>query len=156
MYSHSPEGYKCPMCYIAYGKEEPNFPYTRKADVIRRDQHTTSFVSSHWWPNNKGHIIIVPNEHFENIYDIPTELLGIVAQASKYAALALKETYHCDGVTTRQHNEPAGNQDVWHLHQHVFPRYKGDQFYETTYMPLKANPEIEFLMPKNLKDILIQ
>lgn len=31
----------------------------------------------------------------------------------------------------RQHNEPAGNQDVWHLHVHVFPRYEGDDLYRS-------------------------
>ena len=45
-------------------------------------------------------------------------------------AIAFKEAYDCDGVSTRQHNEPAGNQDVWHLHTHVFPRFVGDRLYE--------------------------
>ena len=44
-------------------------------------------------------------------------------------ALAFKAAYRCDGVSTRQHNEPAGNQDVWHYHLHVFPRYAGDDLY---------------------------
>jgi histidine triad (HIT) family protein len=39
---------------------------------------------------------------------------------------ALKETYRCHGTSVRQHNEPAGNQDVWHYSLHVFPRYAGD------------------------------
>ena len=34
-----------------------------------------------------------------------------------------------DGTSTRQHNEPAGNQDVWHYHVHLFPRYEGDALY---------------------------
>jgi len=41
------------------------------------------------------------------------------------------EVYKCDGVSTRQHNEPSGNQDVWHYHLHVFPRYKNDNLYKT-------------------------
>lgn len=32
-------------------------------------------------------------------------------------------------MTVRQHNEPAGSQDVWHYHLHVIPRYSGDGFY---------------------------
>lgn len=36
----------------------------------------------------------------------------------------------CDGVSTRQHNEPGGNQDVWHFHQHVFPRWLGARLYQ--------------------------
>jgi histidine triad (HIT) family protein len=41
----------------------------------------------------------------------------------------MKEAYRCDGTSFRQHNEPAGNQDVWHYHLHVFPRYHGNDLY---------------------------
>ena len=41
----------------------------------------------------------------------------------------MKEVYGCDGVSIRQHNEPAGDQTVWHYHLHVFPRYHGDELY---------------------------
>jgi hypothetical protein len=44
-------------------------------------------------------------------------------------ATAMKTLYRCSGVSTRQHNEPDGNQDVWHFHQHVFQRYPGDDLY---------------------------
>ena len=33
--------------------------------------------------------------------------------------------YPGGGVTVRQNNEPAGGQDVWHLHTHVIPRHAG-------------------------------
>jgi diadenosine tetraphosphate (Ap4A) HIT family hydrolase len=49
-------------------------------------------------------------------------------QAIRDTALALKTAFDCPGVSTRQHNEPAGNQDVWHLHVHVFPRFESDGF----------------------------
>lgn len=51
-------------------------------------------------------------------------------------AIAIRQSYRCDGTSTRQHNEPAGNQDVWHFHVHVFPRYAGDRLYATK--PLKG------------------
>jgi histidine triad (HIT) family protein len=54
-------------------------------------------------------------------------------------AIAIRSTYCCDGVSTRQHNEPDGNQDAWHHHVHVFPRYRDDNLYasapEPTFMP---------------------
>ena len=43
--------------------------------------------------------------------------------------MALRASYRRDGVSTRQHKEPAGGQDVWHLHVHVFPRHTGDELY---------------------------
>lgn len=43
--------------------------------------------------------------------------------------IALKTAFDCDGVSTRQHNEPAGNQDVRQYHLHIFPRYEADGLY---------------------------
>lgn len=51
------------------------------------------------------------------------------------AAIAIRQTYDCRGVSTRQHNEPAGNQDAWHYHVHVFPRYPNDQLYASAPLP---------------------
>jgi histidine triad (HIT) family protein len=39
------------------------------------------------------------------------------------------EIYGCPGISTRQHNGPEGNQDVWHYHLHVFPRYAKNDLY---------------------------
>ena len=41
----------------------------------------------------------------------------------------MKAAFGCPGVSTRQHNEPAGDQEVWHYHLHVFPRFPGDGLY---------------------------
>jgi hypothetical protein len=43
-------------------------------------------------------------------------------------ALAMKEAYKCDGITTQQNNEPAGDQHAFHFHFHIFPRYKDDGY----------------------------
>lgn len=63
---------------------------------------------------------------------MPDDLLGKVAPLSKQIALAMKRAYECDGTSVRQHNEPAGGQDVWHYHLHVFPRYTGDALYRSS------------------------
>ena len=75
-------------------------------------------------------MLAIPNLHVENLYAIDDELLSAVYSTVRRVAIALREAYGCDGVSTRQHNEPGGNQDVWHLHVHVFPRYFGDRLYE--------------------------
>lgn len=103
--------------------------YTKQTDVVYRDQTTTAFIASGWWPANAGHVLVVPNEHFENVYDIPAAVLAAVQILGQRIALALKATYGCDGTSFRQHNEPAGNQEIWHYHLHVFPRYIDDDLY---------------------------
>ena len=142
MYNHSPENYICPLCQISRGER------TEKGDqepsVIFRDKILTAFIAGKWWKSNPGHIIIIPNEHIENIYDIPEEIGHKIFDFSKKVAIAFKETYKCDGVSTRQHNEPAGNQDVFHFHLHVFPRYIGDNLYlnhKDTYWPTQEEKQ---------------
>ncbi len=71
---------------------------------------------------------MVPNEHFENLYDLPDEVGHRIFEVSKKISMAMKTTYKCDGVTTRQNNEPAGDQHAFHYHLHIFPRYDGDAF----------------------------
>ncbi len=138
MYNHAPEEYLCPFCLLVLGVEHPEVLSVR-SDVVYHDERVTAFVGSHQWPNNHGNVIIVPNEHFENIYDLPTSYAVDIHRVAKQIALAMKAIYSCDGVSTRQHNEPAGNQDVWHYHLHVTPRYQDDRFYLTQRTPMAVD-----------------
>jgi histidine triad (HIT) family protein len=124
---HAPDDYDCNFCKIAAGAEGP---LTSQDHVVYRSGEMTAFVASHWWPANPGHVLVIPNQHVENIYEFPPELGESLITAIQRLAIAMKAAYACDGVSTRQHNEPAGNQDVWHFHQHVFPRWEGDRLYE--------------------------
>lgn len=129
MYNHEPKNYICPFCLIVKGVENEKV-YTKQADIIYKDKFVTAFVSAGWWPNkNKAHIIVIPNKHIENIYDLPLDISNKVHALEKQVVIALKKVYKCDAVSSRQHNEPAGDQDVWHYHINVFPRYKNDKFY---------------------------
>ena len=136
MYEHAPLDYVCPFCLIA--KNLSTEIDGQEDDVVFRDDTTTAFISAKWWRKNPGHVIVIPNEHIENLYDMPESIGHALFETSKKIAFALKATYACDGISTRQHNEPAGGQSLWHYHQHVFPRYKGDDLYlnhKDTYAP---------------------
>lgn len=126
MFTHEPEGYECPFCNFLAGKPDK---YKSVEDIVYQNEFTTAFVAPKWWVNNKGHVLVIPNKHYENIYSIPDEELAEVYKTVKKIATAIRSTYDCDGTSTRQHNEPAGNQDVWHFHAHVFPRYTDDKLY---------------------------
>lgn len=127
MYNHAPENYICPLCQIVNG--EPTALGSQEGSVIFRDETITAFIAGKFWRSNPGHVIIIPNVHKENIYDIPEEVGHKIFDFSKRIAMALKETYKCDGISTKQHNEPAGNQEAWHYHLHIIPRYEGDNHY---------------------------
>ena len=138
MYNHEPKDYKCPLCGASQGTDDQA---TRQSDVFYRDEFMTAFIAPKWWPNNPGHVIIIPNQHIENIYDISDELLSKIYALTKKIAIALKEVYRCAGTSTRQHNEPTGSQDVWHFHVHIFPRYTNDNLYEFNQTTRWTEPE---------------
>ncbi|HEY5220703.1 MAG TPA: HIT family protein [Candidatus Paceibacterota bacterium] len=136
MYNHEPKNYLCPLCQVARGESTERG--SQEEDVVYRDKLITIFIAGKWWRSNPGHVIIIPNRHIENLYDLSEEIGNAIFAASKKVAIAFKKAYQCDGVSTRQHNEPGGNQDVWHYHLHVFPRYEGDDLYlrhKDTYWP---------------------
>jgi histidine triad (HIT) family protein len=125
--SHEPPGYACPFCAIVAGNRSDRL--TEPEDVVERTPSTTAWISSRWWERNPGHVIVVPNEHVENMYALEQALAGSIHEAARRIALALRRVYGCEGVSTRQHNEPAGYQEVWHYHLHVFPRWPDDDLY---------------------------
>jgi histidine triad (HIT) family protein len=137
---HEPEGYVCPFCRIAAGHLPDR--------VVHRTEDVMVLVNIKWWPNNRGGLLVVPVEHHENVYELPPDLGMPIQWAIRQSATALKSAFGCDGVSTRQHNEPAGNQDVWHHHTHVFPRYFGDRLYDLQgdLIPLEEVNEVAALL----------
>ncbi|MPY66673.1 HIT domain-containing protein [Deinococcus sp. SDU3-2] len=155
MHNHAPESYDCPFCDVVRGVPRP-LPYTQLEDIVRRGELVTAFISSCWWPNNPGHVVIVPNEHFENLYELPAHYGAAIHDMSRVIALALKAVCGCDGISTRQHNEPSGGQDVWHYHLQVFPRYMDDNLYVLTPERRTTTPEERRPYAERLRAFLTQ
>jgi histidine triad (HIT) family protein len=128
MYNHTPKNYICPICLGVQGIENEHTLLLQQ-DHIYKDQLVSVFINSFWITGNEGHVIIVPNEHYENIYDLPEKLGAHIFAIAKKITLVMKETYKCDGITTLQNNEPAAGQHALHYHFHVFPRYDGDHLH---------------------------
>ena len=77
-------------------------------------------------PAAKGHALILPKQHFENIYEIDNEVAAKVMPLAGKIARTMKKTFDCDGVNVLQNNEPAAGQTVFHFHVHIIPRYNDD------------------------------
>jgi len=142
MFSHEPKDYVCPFCAILRGETDE---YSSVSDIVFQDSETTVLVSPKWWPNNPGGVLVIPNKHYENIYSIPDDALEAISRTVKRMSIAIRSTYDgCEGTSNRQHNEPAGRQNVWHFHTHVFPRYEDDQLYQ-------RHTESRFVSPEERK-----
>jgi len=129
MFNHKPADYRCPFCFLLAGGDTE---FDDQRDIVLRTERATALVAAGWRPGNEAHVLVIPNAHHENLYDLPAEYGHAVHDAVREVAIAMRATYGCGGISTRQHNEPAGSQHVWHLHVHVFPRYDGDDFYRAT------------------------
>ncbi|MEI6690239.1 MAG: HIT family protein [bacterium] len=129
MYSHASADYLCPICLGIHGIENSH-TLLLKQDLIYTDELVSAFINSFWVKNNPGHVIVVPNEHIENLYYLPKNVGTQIFTISKKIALAMKKTYQCDGITTLQNNEPAGDQHAFHYHLHIYPRYIGDNLHQ--------------------------
>lgn len=119
---HAPPGYQCPFCGIASSLPKPD----PESAVVLIDERVFALVPLSHYGGIRGNVLIVPRQHFENLLDIPDSLGADIFRASRAVSRAMIEIFGCEGISTRQHNGPAGNQDVWHYHLHVFPRFTGD------------------------------
>lgn len=137
MYNHAPSDYVCPFCLLVQGKESVE-SQLKSTDIVFRNVDITAFMATRKYPNNQGHVLIIPNEHFENIFDLPVEISAKIHVLSRDVALAMKSEYRCDGIMLRQHNEPAGDQNIWHYHLHVIPRYENDNFHNSQKYPFEV------------------
>ncbi|SFB23205.1 histidine triad (HIT) family protein [Acetitomaculum ruminis DSM 5522] len=77
-------------------------------------------------PATKGHALILPKNHFEDLYEIDEETLKKVAVLSKKMVEKMTKALKCDGFNVVQNNKEAAGQTVPHYHLHLIPRYKND------------------------------
>ena len=77
-------------------------------------------------PATRGHALILPKEHYENIYDIPAEIAGKAMVLAKQLASKMTALLHCDVFNLVQNNGEAAGQTVFHFHIHLIPRYRED------------------------------
>ena len=76
-------------------------------------------------PASKGHALIVPKEHYANIYELPDELAVKAMRLAKRMATHMTNVLNCDGFNILQNNGEVAGQTVFHYHMHLIPRYKG-------------------------------
>lgn len=77
-------------------------------------------------PATRGHALILPKEHADNLYGLSEECAAKVLVLAQKMAVQMKEKLHCDGLNLVQNNGEVAGQTVNHFHLHLIPRYKND------------------------------
>lgn len=77
-------------------------------------------------PATKGHALILPKEHADNLYELPDETAAAAMILAKKLAKKMVDKLGADGLNVVQNNGEAAGQTVMHYHLHLIPRYKND------------------------------
>lgn len=77
-------------------------------------------------PASKGHCLIVPKEHFDNVFEMNEETAGKLFVCATKVARSLKKELNLEGLNIVQNNGTIAGQTVFHFHMHMIPRYTGD------------------------------
>jgi histidine triad (HIT) family protein len=120
----------CIFCAIAKG-EGP-------ATIVDETDDTVAFMDIHPW--TRGHLLVIPREHYENIHEIPEETLAQVTAGAKRMAKRVRDNLDADGVNLLNSAGRAAWQTVFHFHMHVIPRYDDDPL-ELPIRPQEGDPD---------------
>jgi len=77
-------------------------------------------------PATKGHALILPKEHYADLYELPEEKAADVIKLAKKLMQHMTSVLKCDGFNIVQNNKEAAGQTVFHFHMHLIPRYNED------------------------------
>ena len=106
----------CIFCKLANGDIPTN-------SIYEDDEFKVILDAS---PATKGHALILPKNHFDNIYEVDDATASKIFPLAKKLASHMTEKLGCDGFNILQNNGEAAGQTVFHLHVHLLPRYKGE------------------------------
>lgn len=97
------------------------------SSTVYQDDRCTALMDIQ--PVNPGHVLVIPNSHAACLADLEgdvgSELFGV---AQRIAAALRASDLRCEGVNLFLADGEAAGQEVFHVHLHVFPRFKGDGF----------------------------
>lgn len=104
----------CIFCKLANG-EIPSY-------TVYEDDHFRVILDLS--PASPGHMLILPKEHYADLYDIEEETAARAMKLAKKLAGHMTEVLKCDGFNLVQNNHEVAGQTVFHFHMHLIPRYK--------------------------------
>lgn len=120
----------CIFCKIANG-EIPS-------DTVYEDDKYRAILDLS--PAVKGHTLIIPKDHFDDLLSADEETLESVLKLAQRIGAAQLRALKCDGFNVVQNNGEAAGQTVHHLHVHIIPRYNGGAKM-VAWEQLKSEPE---------------
>ena len=96
------------------------------SEKVYEDEQVLAFLDI--TPVNKGHTLVIPKTHHENIYALPDSALDAMMHTVRDLAPRIKHATNADGINVIVNNEGAAGQIIFHIHCHIIPRFTEDGF----------------------------
>jgi diadenosine tetraphosphate (Ap4A) HIT family hydrolase len=107
----------CIFCHIAR--------HGAPASIVYEDEVVVAFLDT--TPVNPGHTLVIPRRHAAQLADLEPSEAAPIWEAARSVAGGLRQSgLRCDGINLHLADGPAAGQEVFHLHLHVIPRWRGD------------------------------
>lgn len=103
----------CIFCMIA--NHEIN------SSIIYEDEQVVAFLDLS--QVTKGHTLVVPKKHYENVLECDPETLGHVIKVTQMLSKRIMERTQAKGVNILNNCNEVAGQSVMHMHFHIIPRY---------------------------------
>ena len=103
----------CIFCLLANGDISTNTIYEDEEFRVIMDNA----------PATKGHALVLPKNHYADIYEIDAEVLGRAIQVGQKVIKHATKVLRCDGYNLLQNNGEVAGQTIFHFHLHLIPRY---------------------------------
>lgn len=104
-------------------------------------------------PISKGHTLVIPKDHYENLFDMPEELGNHFLKVMKILGLAIMKTTGATGINVVMNNYSSAGQVVPHAHWHLVPRIEGDGLFRLKQNKYDSDEDMVTLATKIKKNI---
>ena len=91
---------------------------------VYEDEHTYAFLDIN--PVNEYHTLVIPKKHYVNIFDVPEDEAVSIMKTIKKVVNLYSEKLGLKNAQIFNSNGAEAQQDVFHIHFHIIPRFSGD------------------------------
>jgi histidine triad (HIT) family protein len=120
----------CVFCKVVAG-EIPS-------EVVDSDERTVTVMDIN--PATRGHVVVMPRAHTENLLTVGEEDLAATMAAVRRIVTRMNDTIRPAGFNILNNMGRAAWQSIFHFHVHVIPRYEDDPL-QLPWLPEPADPE---------------
>ena len=103
----------CVFCQVA--------AHQKQEEILYEDDLVMAFLDRFRQPSIGGHILVIPRQHHEHLWDLPENLCGPLMRVARMASKAVRDVLLCTGVRLWIANGHSAGQEIPHLHIHVLP-----------------------------------